>query len=121
MSANFPRLILVCGGRNYRDRQRIREVLDEYMPPRPIDPPTIIHGGARGADKTAADVAMHEGFWVTAHPANWVRYGKAAGPIRNREMLDRVPDLVIAFPGGTGTADTVAEARRRGIPVREVA
>lgn len=60
------------------------------------------------------------GFWVEDFPADWERNGRAAGPIRNRQMLDGKPDLVIAFPGGKGTADMVAEAKRRGIAVREV-
>ncbi len=50
--------------------------------------------------------------------AKWETYGKAAGPIRNREMLLNLPALVVAFPGGKGTADMVRQAERAGIPVR---
>lgn len=61
------------------------------------------------------------GFPVERYPADWERYGKRAGPIRNRKMLDQGPDLVVAFGGDKGTADCVREARRRGIAVREEA
>jgi hypothetical protein len=115
-----PRRILVCGGRDYSDRQRIRSVLSEYLPAPGIDEPTVVHGAARGADRLAKEEAQDLGFWVEDFEANWGKHGKAAGPIRNRAMLDTKPDLVIAFPGGKGTADCVAEARRRGITVREV-
>jgi hypothetical protein len=54
-------------------------------------------------------------------PADWVRHGRAAGPVRNTRMLnDGEPDLVIAFPGGHGTADMVKQARAAGIEVREI-
>lgn len=116
-----PRRILVCGSRSWTDRKRIERVLFEYMPEEAwADEPTIIHGGAKGADRIAGDVAMWAGFWVEAHPANWRKHGKAAGPLRNRAMLDTKPDLVIAFQvdGSRGTQDCIDEARRRGIPVR---
>lgn len=49
------------------------------------------------------------------------KYGKSAGPIRNQTMLDDgKPDLVLAFPGGRGTADMVAKAEKHGIPVRRI-
>jgi len=53
--------------------------------------------------------------------ANWRTHGKAAGPIRNQQMLDEGrPHLVVAFPGGTGTADMVRRAKAAGVPVMEV-
>jgi hypothetical protein len=50
--------------------------------------------------------------------AEWLLYGKAAGPMRNQAMLHRSkPDAVLAFPGGKGTADMVKRAERVGIRV----
>lgn len=120
-SITQPRRILVCGGRSFEDLDLMYDVLDEYTPPLGVDEPVVMHGDARGADALAAQAALDLGFWVEAHPAEWKAHGKAAGPIRNRQMLDMKPDLVIAFPGGRGTADCVGEAERRGIPVRRVA
>lgn len=113
------RRILVCGSRHYNQATRVRRVLAEYMPDDPgVDEPTVMHGDCQGADTLAAEAALDLGFWVEAHPADWDKHGKAAGPIRNRQMLDSHPDLVIAFGDGVGTRHTVVEAVRRGIEVR---
>lgn len=65
---------------------------------------TIISGACRGADRLAVMWAKSVGVPVEEYPANWGRYGKAAGPIRNLQMLkDGKPDLVVAFSGGHGT------------------
>jgi len=82
----------------------------------------LIHGGARGADKMADEIGRELGFIVVEVPADWDKYGRSAGAIRNREMLDMKPDLVIAFPTAEsrGTWNCVNEARRRGIKVKIV-
>ena len=86
----------------------------------------LLHGGARGADRTIGRAANQLGWPVEVLPADWRRHGRAAGPIRNRELLELaisraealssaaapVSVLVVAFPGGAGTASLVREARR---------
>lgn len=110
--------IIVTGGRHYRDTATIRRVLEEYHQ---TPPPTLVHGGAPGADSEAAYVAAYLLEWpVEAHPADWQRHGRAAGPIRNQQMADAGADLVLAFPGSRGTADMVRRARAAGIPVRVI-
>lgn len=81
---------------------------------------TLIYGCASGVDTIAANCAQGI-LMIEPYPANWKKHGKAAGPIRNQHMLDEgKPDLVIAFPGGRGTADMVARARKAGVKVVEV-
>lgn len=81
----------------------------------------IIHGGARGADEGANDWAGSEHVPARAFHADWRKHGNAAGPIRNQRMIDEgKPDIVIAFPGGRGTADMVRLAEAAGIPVIHV-
>ncbi|HET9109072.1 MAG TPA: DUF2493 domain-containing protein [Steroidobacteraceae bacterium] len=113
--------VLVCGGRNYgeTDNDQAAEI---YFAIRDIHEKTpisaLIQGGARGADRCAADFAKELGIKVVTVPADWKTYGKAAGPIRNQRMIDDFkPDLVLAFPGGRGTADIVARAEKAQIPV----
>jgi hypothetical protein len=106
--------ILVCGSRYYTDFSRVHRVLAEYGQAQPV----IIHGDAKGADSLAEAAAALLDFATERHVADWATHGKAAGPIRNRQMLDREPNLVIAFGDGKGTRDTVNEAGRRGIAVR---
>lgn len=112
--------MIVCGGRDYADRGRVAEALYEIAQVRSRDDAVIVHGDARGADTLAATIGTAWGLRHEAHPANWAKHGKAAGPIRNQEMIDAGADIVLAFPGGAGTADCVRRARAAGIPVRVV-
>lgn len=114
--------VLVCGGRDFRDRDAVSRALMPYRP-QPITEPSehiLIVGGASGADAIAEEWADVWGMRKRVFPANWAVHGKAAGPIRNQRMIDEgKPDLVIAFPGGRGTADMIRRAKAAGIPVRE--
>lgn len=111
--------VLVCGGRDYADKLALWCVLDGLGPP---EVSAIISGMARGADSFAAEWAERFGFALLKFPADWEAHGRAAGPIRNQRMLDEgKPDLVVAFPGGRGTADMVGRAKKAGIPVKEYA
>ncbi len=107
--------VLVCGGRDYADQQAVDAVLRTVS-----EHAVIVHGAARGADSLAANFADATGRKVEAYPADWDQYGKAAGAIRNKQMLDTGIDVVIAFPGGRGTAHMKGIAREAGVPVLEV-
>jgi predicted Rossmann-fold nucleotide-binding protein len=111
--------ILVCGGRDFDESRAVYRALDRVFAERGVA--TLIHGAARGADTLAERWAEDKGgIEVLAFPADWERDGKAAGPIRNQRMLDEGrPNGVVAFPGGRGTADMIARAKKAGIPVWE--
>lgn len=112
--------VLVCGGRDYRDGDRVSAVLHKLNNEAGID--LIIEGGARGADYLAHVWATMAGVDTERFEAEWEHFGKMAGGIRNTRMLtEGKPDLVIAFPGGRGTADMVRKARRAGVDVVEIA
>lgn len=109
--------VLVCGGRTYYHQRYLYAVLDSLHAATPVS--VVIAGGARGADTLAVEWAESRKVPSTTFYAIW-RRGKAAGPIRNARMLaEGKPDLVVAFPGGRGTADMVAKARAAGVEVRE--
>jgi len=107
--------VLVCGDRNWDDYAVVKAVLDSLN----ID--LIISGGNGGADKMAERYAKETSIEIEVHYADWKRYGKGAGPIRNMEMLNREPDLVVAFhkdlSRSKGTKNCVYNARRMGIDV----
>lgn len=104
--------VLVCGGRDFKNEKLLEETLSEYK----ID--FIIDGGAMGADYLAYAYAVMHNIKHESFPAEWKEFGKAAGPIRNKQMLDEgKPDLVIAFPGGRGTANMVEQAEKAGVKV----
>jgi YspA, cpYpsA-related SLOG family len=111
--------VLVCGGRNYADAPKVWAILDSIHEEHGIT--SVFHGAATGADEYAGRWANEHGIHCIPVPADWEQYGRAAGPMRNRQMLAWDPDLVIAFPGGSGTAHMIALAKRVGLPVMEIA
>jgi UDP-N-acetylmuramoylalanine-D-glutamate ligase len=118
--------VLVCGGRDYDDFTLVNSVLVDVYIENKMSKMTIIQGGAKGADflsRAWANWKRDAGAdidWVE-YPADWKTHGKAAGYIRNKQMLDEgKPDLVVAFPGGRGTADMIRQAKAAGVEVMEV-
>jgi hypothetical protein len=108
--------LLVCGGRNYAARDTAFAALDAID--RKIGVGLVIEGGAPGADTIAWQWAKAHTVPFIEFRADWRKHGKAAGPLRNQEMIDDgKPDAVVALQGGRGTADMVDKARRAGIPV----
>lgn len=112
--------VLVCGGRAYTDAVRVDAVLSKLDGEARIS--TVIEGGAHGADRLARLWANSNLVRVETFEADWDNQGRFAGPMRNQRMLDEGrPDVVIAFPGGRGTADMVRKARKAGVQVVEIA
>lgn len=113
------RRVLICGSRDWTDPLPIQNVLRELDPINDV----VIHGNARGADRVAGRLAQTYRLRVEEYPADWKRLGKAAGPLRNRWMLDDgQPSEVWAFKADFdptlsrgGTENMVALAREAGI------
>lgn len=107
--------VLVCGGRDYANIERVFYALDQYHKRHgPIS--LVITGAARGADTLAGAWALARRVDLDPYPADWRTHGKRAGPLRNQQMIDEgKPTVVIAFPGGAGTADMVRRAKAAGI------
>lgn len=111
--------VLVCGGRNFNDPLTLGSWLGGIQKNQGIS--LLIEGGAPGVDRMAREFAKWKGIPFKTFEADWRKHGPAAGPIRNGLMLaDGQPDLVVAFPGGRGTANMVDLARRAGVRVLEV-
>lgn len=110
--------VLVCGGRYFSDYDKLSSELWRLHKSRPIT--AVIEGGANGADRIARGWAKEFGVECITVPADWNAHGRAAGPIRNERMLrEQRPDLVLAMPGGRGTADMVRRAKSAGVRVIE--
>jgi hypothetical protein len=123
-------IVLVCGGRNYgaetaekptwateKEKQALWLSLD-WLSRQLGGIDLLVEGDAVGADRESARWAAARGVTVRSHPAAWNTHGRAAGPIRNREMLDQnAVTLVVAFPGGIGTKNMVRQATMRSVPV----
>ena len=113
---------MVTGGRDFEDLDLARAALGQVASVGSI----LIAGGARGADEAARRIWHYE-FQLpyVVHPAPWERVGKGAGYRRNGAMvrgtslspwyLGLKPTVVVAFPGGRGTAHAVETARKNNI------
>lgn len=111
--------VLVCGGRNYNDFNHVQTTLDSLHKETTIS--LVISGAARGADTLGEQWAKMRNVPVERFPADWNEYGKAAGAIRNQQMLaEGRPDLVVAFPGGNGTLDMIRRSKRAGVNVLQI-
>jgi hypothetical protein len=125
--------VLVCGGRHYGHMQLPggkwapdqleRNILTDYLNVLHMGCSIthIIHGKAPGADSLADEWALKYGIQRVQMPADWDALGKKAGPIRNRRMLELMPDVVVAFPGGAGTLSMCELAETAGVDVHRIA
>jgi len=120
--APLVRKILVTGDRAWDDIPRVVEALQVYRPGT-----ILIHGACRGADIICAAVAEALGFVVRAYPADWVKYKRGGGPVRNQQMIDEEHrsdepiDVCLAFHNhiqdSKGTADMLSRVDKAGIPL----
>ncbi len=110
---------LICGGRDFANREMFEDAMAELIQSRGI-PSRIINGGATGADLMARKWAEGHAIELRTDAANWGVHGKAAGGIRNQGMLRYLPDLVVVFPGGRGTADMMRRSKAAGVKVKEI-
>ncbi len=118
--AGGPLRVLVSGARTWADREAIRRELAK-LPAGSV----VVHGDAKGADRLAGEVAVELGLTVLACPAEWHKYGRGAGLMRNKAMLaEHAPQLVLAFhpaiEEARGTKHMVELARKAGVKVRVV-
>lgn len=108
--------VLVCGGRNYNNREAVFATLDHLHLIHNFT--ALCHGAAIGTDRIADTWSVERGIPCSAYAADWMFHGYGAGPRRNRRMLKEFkPDLVVAFPGGTGTDHMVRISKKAGVRV----
>ncbi len=110
-------LIVITGDRHWTKKSVIQLALRPFG-----EDLEVVQGGAPGADRLAMKVCMAEGWLCHQFDANWRRYGRGAGPVRNGEMIDLDPDVVFAFHDdlwgeSRGTRNCVEQAMARSISV----
>lgn len=122
--------VAVTGSRQWHDRPRIRAILKRLQREAEAagEEFIVIHGACPdGADKIADEICQSElglvpGETLIREPAQWKRYGRAAGPVRNQKILnDHGPNIVYAFRNGTrssGTDDMIKRAKKAKVPTR---
>jgi hypothetical protein len=121
--------VLVCGGREFDDWDMLHRTLTDIYIQRHMTSMVIVQGGAKGADFLGKVWAKNKNLWCSGdsvitseeYPADWKQHGYRAGHIRNQQMLDEGDvDLVVAFPGGKGTANMISLSKKAGVEVMEV-
>lgn len=113
--------LLICGGRDFTDYEFLENHMALVRPWCSVRP-LVIQGGAKGGDALGKRYAAAMGWPCAELPALWSNYGKRAGSLRNTWMLELLmPDLVIALPGGVGTAHMKQIATKAGIAVYDTA
>lgn len=114
--------LLITGDRNWTAREPIAHLMDALAAKYGTDAITVIHGAARGADTLAGEEATRVGFIVEAYPADWDKYSRAAGPIRNRQMLDTGITWCAGFhanlASSKGTRHMIQLALSRDVPTK---
>lgn len=111
--------LIVCGGRRFADWRMMCVMMDHIH--RHLRVSVVVQGGAPGADRLAMLWSNSRNVIHETHSAEWHVYGPGAGPVRNAHMLSLGCDGVVAFPGGSGTADMCMKARAADVPVLDVA
>lgn len=112
--------VIIAGGRDFADYALLSKTMDEYLSGI-SDDISIVCGQARGADTLGERYAKEHGYDVHYFPAEWKRYGKAAGYIRNTEMAKNADALVAFWDGASlGTEHMIATAEQVGLNVRVV-
>ncbi len=122
--------VLVTGSRSFADYPAMATALDDlfFGLEALLAPETefvVVHGGAAGADSLAGEWVRrmrelgYDMVRAEVHRADWAKYGKIAGHIRNQEMVDSTADICLAFPRGVsrGTRDCITRAENSMIPV----
>lgn len=108
--------VIICGGRTYNDHKHAYNELDELN--RELCITHVIEGGALGADRIGRKWAYERNIPYTTVEAEWNKFGKRAGYLRNKRMRDEFnPDAIIAMPGGVGTQMMINLANEKNIPV----
>lgn len=106
--------VLICGSRNlvpsYSLLDKLIKELEETMELKVTE---IIEGGASGVDIRAGEYARLRGYKLTEMKADWNKYGRAAGPIRNSEMVKLCDSAIAIWDGESrGTLDSITKLEK---------
>lgn len=113
--------IIIAGGRNYQDYETVKRETTRFLSEQEWESAVVVSGGASGADALGERFAKEMGFPMERYPADWKQHGRAAGPIRNKQMAENA-DALLAFWDGVsrGTKSMIALATKHGLIVKVV-
>lgn len=115
-----PFRVIIAGSRGFTDFQGFCDYADKVLARKAQEGQIIVLSGhCHGPDLMGEEYARMRGYSIEVHPANWNQYGRAAGPIRNREMAAAAHALIAIWDGQSrGTKNMIDEARAAGLLIR---
>ena len=110
--------VIIAGGRYFSDYELLKEKCDEFLQGKTDEEIVIVSGHASGADSLGERYAQERGYQIETYPADWKKYGRAAGPVRNEQMAN-IANALIAFWDGKskGTKSMIRLAKKKGLQV----
>lgn len=109
--------VIIAGGRDFKDYDLLKEKLDYYLSN--LENIIIVSGGASGADSLGERYAKEKGYSLVTFQADWNKYGKSAGPIRNRQMANYADHLVAFWDGKSrGTLNMINTAKELALKIK---
>ena len=111
--------VIIAGGREFQDYALLKEKCEYYLQNKlQSDNVIIVSGHASGADSQGERFAQEHGLQIELHPADWAKHGRAAGPIRNKEMASVADALIASWDGQSrGTKNMIDQAREKGLKI----
>jgi len=111
--------VIIAGGRKFNDYNLLKEKCDHYLlNAKEIE---IVSGTAYGADKLGELYAEERGYPIKRFPADWDKYGKGAGYIRNARMAEYADYLILFWDGmSRGSKNMYDIAKKKGLEVKVV-
>ena len=112
--------IIVAGPRDFEDKDFINKVLDKYINMLYLsvfENVEIVVGGANGVDRIAKEYAINCELMHIQFQAEWVTYGKYAGPKRNQQMAEYADVLIAFYNGSKGTSNMIKQAMQHGLTI----
>lgn len=109
--------IIIAGSRSFNDYKVLCERCDEVFSAQDNNP-IVVSGGAKGADLMGEKYASDRGYGIRRFPADWVKHGNSAGPIRNVQMAEYADGLIAFWDGeSAGTKNMIDNAKKKGLEV----
>lgn len=112
--------VIIAGTRDFKDYELLKSYCDYMLSKKAQsgEEIVIISGGATGADTLGEQYAKERGYSLRQFPAQWDKYGRQAGPMRNRQMAENADALIAYWDGESrGTKNMIEEAKKRGLKV----
>lgn len=114
--------VIIAGGRHYHDYARVKKEAMQFLAEQNWQDAIIVSGGASGVDALGERFAREQGFAIEQHPADWQKHGRAAGPIRNRDMAEAADALLAFWDGASrGTKSMIGLAQKNNLAVKVIA